>query len=88
MTLKERFAPFIKPLAYTLIAISTICWTAVFVIPFLDFSMVEIAGIITALIIVGEITFYIAILLLGKTLWNKIKERLMSQVNKIKNDNL
>ncbi|WP_051640685.1 transporter suffix domain-containing protein [Thiomicrorhabdus sp. Milos-T2] len=73
MTLKARFSPFIKPLAYTLIAISTIAWMLVFIIPFLEFGIAEMAGMITALIIMGEVTFYIAILLMGKPLWEKIK---------------
>ena len=87
MTLKERFRPIIKPLAYILIAVSTISWTAVFAIPFLEFSISEMAGIITALIIIGEVTFYLAILLLGKTVWTKMKEKWLSQINKAKNNN-
>jgi len=81
MTLKERFSPFIKPLAYTLMAISTIAWTLVFVIPFLDFSIAEIAGMITALIIIGEVAFYIAILLMGKPLWEKIKNYWLQKIS-------
>ena len=81
MTLKERFSPFIKPLAYTLIAISTIAWTMAFIIPFLDFSIAEIAGIITALIIIGEVAFYIAILLMGKPLWEKIKNYWIQKIS-------
>ncbi|MDX1353764.1 MAG: transporter suffix domain-containing protein [Thiomicrorhabdus sp.] len=84
MSLKEKFSSFIKPLAYILIAISTIAWTMVFVIPFLDYSVAEITGIITVLIIAGEVTFYLAILLLGKTVWNKMKETLLSKLNKLK----
>lgn len=80
MTLKERFSPFMKPLAYALIAISTLSWTMVFVIPFLDFSVAEIAGIITVLIIIGEVTFYIAILLLGKPLWEKMKNYWLQKI--------
>lgn len=82
MTLKERFSPLIKPLAYTLIAISTIAWTMVFIIPFLDYSVAEIAGIITALIIIGEVAFYLAILLLGKPLWEKIKAYFLAKLPK------
>ena len=81
MTLKERFSPFIKPLAYTLMTISTIAWTMIFVIPFLDFSVAEIAGIITALIIIGEVAFYIAILLMGKPLWEKIKNYWLQKIS-------
>lgn len=56
----------------------------VFVIPFLDYSVAEITGIVTVLIIAGEVTFYLAILLLGKTVWNKMKETLLSKLNKLK----
>ncbi len=80
MPLKQKLSPLAKPFAYALIAISTISWTAVFVIPFLDFDALEIAGIITALIIIGEITFYLAILLLGKSVWLKIKHKFLSKL--------
>jgi len=87
MSFKEKYAPLAKPLAYALIALSTIAWTAVFVIPFLDYSTAEMAGIITGLIIFGEVAFYLAILLLGKTVWNKIKEKVMGKLNAMKEDN-
>lgn len=80
MSLKQKLSPIAKPLAFLLIGISTIAWTAVFVIPFLDYDALEIAGIITALIIIGEVAFYLAILLLGKPLWNKIKAKLLSKI--------
>ncbi len=82
-TFKQKFAAISKPLGYFLIAVSTLAWLAVFVIPFLDFDALQIAGIITALIIIGEVTFYIAILLLGKPFWEKIKHKLL---DKIKSD--
>lgn len=67
-----------KPLAYSLIAISTIAWLMVFIVPFFDLSTGDMALWITALIIIGEIAFYIAILLLGKTVWKKIKNKLFA----------
>ncbi|BCN93171.1 hypothetical protein THMIRHAM_09560 [Thiomicrorhabdus immobilis] len=85
MSANQPLSRLIKPLAYTLFAISTIAWVLVFVIPFLDFSIAETAGIITALIIVGEVSFYIAILLLGKPVWNKFKQKLADYI-KQKND--
>lgn len=85
MSLKQQLSALIKPLAYTLFVISTIAWIMVFVIPFLDFSLAQTAGIITVLIIVGEITFYVAILLLGKPLWHKIKQKFTDYL-KQKND--
>lgn len=67
-----------KPLAYGLIAISTIAWLMVFVVPFFDLSTVDMALWITVLFIIGEVAFYIAILLLGKTVWEKIKNKLFT----------
>ncbi|HHT00985.1 MAG TPA: transporter suffix domain-containing protein [Thiomicrospira sp.] len=80
MSVKNRINPIIKPLAYTLFALSAIAWIGVFIIPFLDFSVAESAGIITALIVVGEVAFYIAILLLGKPLWEKMKAHLFAKL--------
>ena len=82
---KQKFASIAKPLGYFLMALSTIAWLAVFVIPFLDYDALEIAGIITALIIVGEVAFYVAILLLGKPFWEKIKHKLMNMMESAKN---
>jgi ABC-type xylose transport system permease subunit len=64
----------LKTLGYGLIALSTLAWIAVFIVPFLDLSVGQIAAFITALIIFAEVTFYLAILLLGKPLWQKIKQ--------------
>lgn len=73
-----------KPVGFSLIAISSLAWIAVFVIPFLDLSGLQMAGIITGLIIFAEICFYIAILLLGKPLWNKLKEKLLNKLTEAK----
>jgi hypothetical protein len=62
---------------YTVLIISILLWVLIAVIPFLGFSTKEMAGIITGLIIAGEITFYLGILLLGKTIYAKIKSKMM-----------
>lgn len=89
MTSKEKFVllmkPLRKPLAFGLIGLSSLAWISVFIIPFLDYSVAETAGIITALIIIGEVAFLFAILLLGKPYWNKIKQKLMDTIQKQKN---
>lgn len=79
-SLKQKLNTIAKPLGYALIALSSIAWLAVFAIPFLDYDLFAIAGIITALIIFAEICFYIAILLLGKPLWEKLKASLLSKL--------
>jgi hypothetical protein len=63
----------LKLAGYTLLAISTISFLMILVIPWFGYSKGEIAGIITGLIIVGEVTFYLSIFILGKTFWEKIK---------------
>jgi hypothetical protein len=65
----------IKTLGYILFVLCCLAWLMIAVIPFLGFSKGETAGIITGLIIFGEVTFYVSILMLGKTFYNKIKEK-------------
>lgn len=73
-----------KPLGFSLIAASVLTWGAVFIIPFLDLEVLQIAGIITGLIIFAEICFFLAILLLGKTYWSRLKQNIMDLINKAK----
>lgn len=62
-----------KIVGYIILIISCISWGLIAVIPFLGFSKKEIAGLITLLIIIGEITFYLSIIILGKSILDKIK---------------
>ena len=61
-----------KIIGYLLIALSTACWLSILAMPFLDFTKTQIAAGTTFLVIAGELTFYAAILLLGKEVWEKI----------------
>lgn len=63
---------------YTLFAIATAAWLAVPVIPFLDWTLGTIAAVTTTLIIVGEGAFYLAILVLGKEIWLKLKATVLN----------
>jgi hypothetical protein len=63
----------LKLTGYILLFVSAISFLLILVIPWFGFSKGEIAGIITVLIIVGEITFYLSIFILGKSFWVKIK---------------
>jgi hypothetical protein len=58
---------------YSVLALSMLIWAAIFVIPWLGLSGGKVAGIITVLVISGEITFYLGIALLGKAIYEKIK---------------
>ena len=63
----------IRIFGYSLLALSTISFLLILVIPWFGYSKGQIAGLITGLIIVGEVTFYLSIFILGKSFWEKIK---------------
>jgi hypothetical protein len=65
-----------KKTGYAVLILSCLIWGVIFIIPFLDLGGGKKAGIITGLIIAGEITFYLGIALLGKTIYEKLKSRL------------
>jgi hypothetical protein len=65
-----------KIIGFSILILSCILWGLILVIPFLHFSGSETAGLLAALIIAGEITFYLSILLLGKSIITKIKSYL------------
>jgi hypothetical protein len=63
----------LRIVGYSLLLISCISFLLILVFPWFDFSKSQIAGITAGLIIVGEVTFYLSIIILGKSLWVKIK---------------
>jgi ABC-type Na+ efflux pump permease subunit len=62
-----------KILGYSLLALSCISFILIAVFPWFGFTKGQIAGITTILLIVGEVTFYLSILILGKSFYQKIK---------------
>jgi hypothetical protein len=71
-----------KLAGYIILGISIVTWLAIPVVPFLSFSLGAKAGITTVLIIVGEITFYLGIFLIGKEFLVKLKEKFRRKKNK------
>jgi len=63
----------VKLIGYIIFGISMVCWGLILVVPFVRFSAGKIAGITTGLVIVGEITFYLSIFLIGKEFLVKMK---------------
>jgi len=63
----------LKITGYILLAISCISFIMIPVIPWFDFTVKQIAGITTVLIIIGEVLFYTSIFILGKTFYAKLK---------------
>ncbi|ENX46299.1 hypothetical protein F886_01741 [Acinetobacter sp. NIPH 542] len=61
-----------KKIGLVLLGFVALYWISFPIIPFLDIPYK--AAVITGLMIVGEILFLIAIALLGKEYWGKIKE--------------
>jgi hypothetical protein len=64
-----------KLAGYIILGISILIWLMIAVIPFLGFSVGEIAGITTGLVIAGEVTFYLSIFLIGKEFLVKVKNK-------------
>ncbi len=67
----------VKTIGYILLAISCILFGLILVVPWFGFSKGTVAGIITGLIVVGEILFYLSIFLIGKDFLAKIKNKLI-----------
>jgi multisubunit Na+/H+ antiporter MnhE subunit len=66
----------IKTVGYILLAISCVSFILILVVPWLGFSKIKIAGITTGLIITGEVLFYLSLFILGRSFYDKIKNRL------------
>jgi len=64
-----------KILGYIIFGTSMVCWGLLLAVPFMGFSSGRLAGISTALIIAGEITFYLSIFLIGKEFLVKLKNK-------------
>jgi beta-lactamase regulating signal transducer with metallopeptidase domain len=60
----------------------------ILVVPWLGFSTIRIAGITTVLIIAGEILFYLSLFILGRSFYDKIKNKLRFRKVKINDTNL
>jgi hypothetical protein len=66
----------LKTIGYNILLISCLSFLMILVVPWFGFSKIQIAGITTVLIIVGEITFYLSLFILGRSFYDKIKSKL------------
>ena len=66
----------LKTAGYILLLISCLSFLSILIVPWIGFSKIQIAGITTGLIIAGEILFYLSLLILGKSFWEKIKSKI------------
>ena len=66
----------VKIIGYILLLISCLLFLLILIVPWFGFSKIQITEIITGLIIAGEILFYLSLIILGKSLYEKIKSKL------------
>jgi len=78
----------LKTTGYILFLISCLSFLLIIVVPWLGFSKIQIAGITTGLIIAGEILFYVSLIILGRTFWDKLKRKLIFWKKKTNDPNL
>ena len=78
----------LKTTGYILFFLSCLSFLMIFLIPWLGFSKIQIAGITTGLIIAGEILFYTSLIILGRSFWDKIKGKLIFWKAKTNDPNL
>jgi hypothetical protein len=78
----------IKTIGYILLLISCLSFLMILIVPWFGFSKIQIAGIITGLLIAGEILFYLSLIILGRSFYDKIKSKLKFWKVKTKNPEL
>lgn len=77
----------VKIIGYIILSLSCISFLMILIVPWLGFSKIKIAGITTGLIIAGEIMFYLSLIILGRSFYEKIKSKLKFWKSKTKRHN-
>lgn len=80
------YSDMVRTIGYILLVISCLSFLSILIVPWIGVTKVQIAGITTGLIIVGEVLFYLSLFILGKSFWSKIKSKLRFRKVKV-NDN-
>ena len=73
--MKEKVG-LIKIAGYILLTISCLLFILIPVVPWFNLSAVQMGGITDGLLIAGEITFYLSLFILGRSFYEKIRNRL------------
>ncbi len=71
-----------KIAGYIILSISCMLFILIPVVPWFDFSAAQTAGIAAGLLIAGEIMFYLSLLILGRSFYDKIKSKLKFRKSK------
>jgi hypothetical protein len=77
-----------KTAGFIILAISCLSFLLILVIPWLGYPKGKVAGIITGLIIVGEVLFYLSLFILGRSYYDKIKSKLIFWKSKSKDNDV
>jgi hypothetical protein len=77
-----------KIAGYIILSISCLLFILIPVAPWFGFSTIQIAGITAGLLIAGEILFYLSLILLGRSFFDKIKNKLKFRKSKINDSGL
>jgi hypothetical protein len=77
-----------KIIGFIILSVSCILFILIPVIPWFGFSAAQIAGITAGLLIAGEILFYLSLIILGRSFFDKIKARLKFWKSKTNGSNI
>jgi hypothetical protein len=66
----------LKIVGYIILSVSCVLFLLIPVVPWFDFSPGQIAGISAGLLIAGEVLFYLSLVILGRSFYDKIKTKL------------
>ena len=78
----------LKIIGFIILSISCILFILIPVVPWFNFSAGQIAGITAGLLIAGEILFYLSLIILGRSFFDKIKNKLKFWRSKTNGSNL
>jgi hypothetical protein len=78
----------LKIVGYIILSVSCILFLLIPVVPWFDLSAGQIAGISAGLLIAGEVLFYLSLVILGRSFYDKIKAKLKFWKNKPKDPGL
>ena len=71
-----RKKPLIKTLGFILFGICTVSFLLIVLVPFLKMKTGPRAAFIGGLFVIGEVSFYTSVAILGKAYWTQVKNRL------------
>lgn len=66
----------VKISGYIMLLISCLSFLTILLVPWFELTTGQKAGLTTGLIITGEILFYASLIILGRSFFNKIKNKL------------